>query len=63
MIIIPNRSLEFNNLVSSTNQLASVIELSHYQTTCVNYLNLHFFIINKMAIGIFYLPFITMQVC
>lgn len=30
MIFIPNNSLKFNNLVSSTNQLASVIELSHY---------------------------------
>jgi hypothetical protein len=57
MIIIPNRSVEFNNFVSSTNQLASIIELSHYQTTCVNYLNLHFFATNKMAIGISYLPY------
>jgi len=63
MIVIPNTSLEFNNLVSSTNQLASVIELSHYQIARVNCLDLHFLITNKMAIGILYLPLITMQVC
>jgi hypothetical protein len=63
MIVIPNTSLEFHNSVSSINQLASVIELSHYQIARVNCLNLHFFITNKMAIGILYLPLITMQVC
>ncbi len=34
MIVVPNNSLEFNNLVSSINQLASIIELLHYQITC-----------------------------
>ncbi len=63
MIVIPNNSLEFSNLVLSTNQLANIIELLHYQITHVNYLSLHFLTINKMAIGILYLPLITMQVC
>ncbi len=54
MIVIPYNSLKLKNLVSFINQLASVIELSHYQITRVNYLSLHFLTINKIAIGISY---------
>jgi UDP-glucose 6-dehydrogenase len=46
MIVIPNNSF-FNNLVSFINQLASIIELLHYQITRVNYLNLHFLTIKQ----------------